>query len=195
MTEKKEPKFIGRYGEVLENVKCIEPDCYRNGSTAPPNKGTHMYMRGECALTKHESGTACFLVSKKTGKKDGFYSVRTILTKEQRDALGRKAARYTEYVEECHFLNDVLHGKEEHYYICHFGTQFDIGGLDGTVFETTWYRGKEISGKRAEKGREAKGLRRLLSLPSVQKAIKAGDVLKVKSAMTRALKKQMDRGE
>ena len=124
-----------------------------------------------------------FHVSRKTGKKCGGYTIY------------RPGNEHLVPIENCCYLNDLLHGDDVFY------------GQGCVAKKICFLRGKQLKGenlmcegghtfgeveKRARKNTAEKShsLRKLLSNASVSEAIKTGNVLKVKSAMTRALKKK-----
>ena len=96
MTEKNEPQYIGRYGEVLENVHEMEH------SLEEKNPKT----RTLGAIGLDERGVKrriMFDISRKTGKKCGRYYIYH--PKEE-----QKGTRFNScLIEQCFFLNDLLH--------------------------------------------------------------------------------------
>ncbi len=185
-TKKEEPKYIGRYGEVLEDVKEIE---------RPKNSSKLMRLTGWGIDVKGIRRQVEFDVSRKTGKKCGFYYILRPKEEQNEDyhLLGIGC------IEVCQYLNDLLHGDD---------TYYDMHGKERTI---RFLRGRRLEGerlssvctdirstsigeaegeKRKNAARKSHDIRKLFSNTSVLEAIKTGNVLKVKSAMTRAIKKK-----
>ena len=175
MAEKEEkPKYIGRYGEVLEITK----EC-----RASWLGDTHKYVEGKGIDKDGNPATVVFTVSLKTGKIDGKYGIERETSKE---CDGEDASIYEFYCESSYFKDGVLHGEEEG---CYQGVHRGVVVRSPwkEVFNRTWVRGRSIEGKKEDIVRAAKTTRQLLSDSSVLAAIRTGDPLKVKSAMTRAI--------
>lgn len=202
MTEKKEPKFIGRYGEVLENVteypkwKPSKPGLKGMIADIPDAK---LYGEKE----KWRQLSVIFEVSKKTNKKNGAYIVfnKTCLfnnnlnPEELLPTCLDKNHDYPYLVFECNYNEDVLHGKEI-YFVEKWGALGTEDFLNRFPHRTsrTFIRGKRMGQSKIKKrlriAEKSTDLRELFSDNSVKEAIKTGSLLKVKSAMTRALKKK-----
>ena len=168
MTEK---KYIGRYGEVLKNIKEYS---VRAGDT-------HQFVHGEGIDKDGNPVGVGFYVSLKTGKIDGEYNVSRETSKEHD---GEDASTYECYWERSYFKDGIMHGKESGGY-CSVRRGVVVRSPKKVVFNRTWVRGRSIEGKKEDIVSAAKIVRRLLSNASVVEAIKTGDPLKVKSAATR----------
>ncbi|MBR6412625.1 MAG: hypothetical protein IKS41_05650 [Alphaproteobacteria bacterium] len=181
-TKKEEPKYIGRYGEVLEDVK-------EWGSTID-DPSEPICLRGWGVDENGVKREVLFHVSRKTGKKCGRY-----LIYRPKEEGGRRSP----IIEVCNYLNDLLHGDDVFYNS--WGTEikeiYFLRGrqLNGKGYIGNAYNGGPIFGEEEKRARKntaekSRDLRELFSDTSVKEAIKTGNILKVKSAMTRALKKK-----
>ena len=198
-TKKEEPKYMGRYGEVLEDVHedrslLVQLD---NGETVPYSDPKVLDLVGWGIDEKGVKRRVRFDVSRKTGKKCGFYGIYR--SREELNELSINDYPNNTRVEECHYLNDLLHGDD-----------IFIDGRGRIIKKICFLRGRQLNGKgyignaydggpifgevekRARKNtaEKSRNLRRLFSDASVKEAIKTGNLLKVKTAMTRAIKKK-----
>ena len=173
-----EQKYIGRYGEILENVQECSVD-YLNRELSNITKLPSSESLTEDRITMHgwginkngERAHIIFQVSKKTGKKEGCYIVDKYVTYKN---------GFQERLSEISYYQiDLLNGREYHY---------DSTGRQ-TIAE--WHLGKKTNlDKRRIAAKNVTVLRQLFSDTSVKKIISSGDIVKIKSALTRALKKR-----
>lgn len=197
MTEKKE-KFIGRHGEVIQNVK-IKGFCDNKGKPVPEKKADHILIAGIGKDMKGRKANVRFTVLKESHIKDGMYEITRELPPSE------SGLSFTsDYREDLRYLNGRLHGKEK-VWVC-------AGPLASRTLKTTyWQRGKECPrlpfkplffGRRGsetayirdKQSEAAHDIRKLLEDASVVKAIKTGDPVKVRNAATRvAMKAAMKR--
>ena len=214
MTKKKEPKYIGRYGEILKDVeedrRLINDEwvAWHPNPELLPLKGWGIDENG----VKRE---VRFSVSRKTGKKCGEYLIYRPKeeVKRHHSSFNSNLLKcyptleesidpgcYPLIIERCDYQNDLPHGNDVFYnasgeitkIIC-FLRGRELKGEDSQG--ETWLNHVQLVGEkeRTERKNAAEkslNLRKLFSNASVLKAIKTGDVVKVKSAMTRALKKK-----
>ena len=183
MAEKKEEtKYIGRYGEVLKDVREIDRDeIYQkyHPYIIQLEDWHHPRRVMEAVGLDAEGKTAqvLFEVSKKSGRIDGEYIV-----------LRPKCPDGSEYIESFNYKEGLLHGKEFH------ERQKGVFRSMGHVVQ--WRHGKKVNTTLDAAdyiAQDSKTLRRLFSDASVKEAIKTGSLLKVKTAMTQAIKKQYER--
>ena len=175
MTEKKEPEYIGRYGEVLEGVEFAD--------NTPDHDGRLM-LTGYGLDKAGVKSEVVFHISAKTGKKDGIYFIT------RKTENGKE-----EYTEESMYENGVLNGKESHHH-------YVRGPLNEhtVTFETSWVHGKNIEElkKREKTAKKSKDIREIFSDRSVKETVakligarpesKEAEkaLLALKSVMTRA---------
>ena len=90
-TKKEEPKYIGRYGEVLKDVQeyTVDDELFN------PNP-EFLLLGGQGIDEKGLERTVMFHVSRKTGKKCGGYTIY------------RHVNEGIVPIEECYYLNDLL---------------------------------------------------------------------------------------
>lgn len=111
MTEKKEPQYIGRYGEVLKRVKRQHNPAYEKVEQRT------WIMEGIGLDEFGNKRKVIFEVSRKTNKKLGFYSILRP-NREQSDPKARSVMGChlrPHLIEQCHYSNDSLHGYDTFY--------------------------------------------------------------------------------
>ncbi len=180
-TKKEEPKYIGRYGEVLEDVQEVtDKEVIRRLMAYKDDKDPiKRFFEGTGLDAWGRKRKVMFSVDKRTNKKQGRYVIfDTEIGKEKTPIALIKSS---EHVEICNYVNDLLHGE----------TLFGRPSLLGPEKLIHFHRGKKLSEteyeERGAKSEKARDIRKLLSDASVVEAIKTGDPVKVKSAITRAI--------
>ena len=158
MTTRKESPllFTGRYGEKIRDLHEIKSS----------RQSEFVLMTGIGVDKEGQDRLVLFEVSRATKKKNGNYLI---------SSNGQLPITYTTVLLSCKYRDDLLDGKE---YV------YGNGGL----IVNTWHQGKKINPNpiRNDQASKAKHVRKLLSDESVLEAIRTGDPLKVKSAMTKA---------
>ncbi|MBR6232163.1 MAG: hypothetical protein IKQ99_03595 [Alphaproteobacteria bacterium] len=193
--KKEEPKYIGRYGEVLEDVEEIE---------SPIDPSEPIRLRGWGVDEKGVKREVVFQVSRKTGKKHGYYLI--LLSKEEK----KKMPYACEPVESCWYISDKLNGEDR---IC---LQQPTPLTHGSYKRTYFLRGRQLEGReiehyqydctedilgRIEKEEREEGsvkahdIRKFLEDSSIIEAIKTGDPVKVRNAAARVAIKNAKKKE
>ena len=198
MTKKKEPQYVGRYGEVLEGVE--EDKCLLvNGKWESASTPEILNLRGWGIDKDGIKRRVRFSVSRKTGKKCGWYNIY-----RSKEELEESRGDHP-LMEKCKYLNDLPHGSDIFY--DPYGFVIDtirflrgrqLKGKDSfriysgfkVGFDGGEVRFVDEEGKRDDIAEKSQNLRELFSDVSVKEAIKTGSLVKVKTAMTRALKKK-----
>ena len=190
MTKKKEPKYIGRYGEEIQNVK-IEGFCDKDGERVPEGKANHILITGMGRDAKGRKAKVRFTVLKKNHIKDGMYEIRRKISPGE---FGPSFDKGSLYIEDSRYLNGRLHGEEE---IWVRGTASVLNQM--VLKRIYWRQSKKrdsdyLTESRYEEIRDgqaeyARGIRKLLEDASVVKAVKTGDPVKVRNATARAAMK------
>ena len=125
MAKKKEPKYIGRYGEVLEDVEFIDDK---------PDFDGRLMLKGFGVDKNGIKSEVVFQVSARTGKKDGRYFIR------RKNENGKEAD-----TEESRYENGVLNGRESYHHYVYLPWYNHI-----TTFETNWYTEEVLKNSRKE---------------------------------------------
>ena len=131
MTEK---KYIGRYGEEIKSVSI----CEDNGET--------LVMKGWGKNKEGENVPVFFEVSAKTRKKEGFYRSYAPI---------KAGSLYDTHVEEMSYKDDLLDGREVHYYTL---SNSWMGGITGLplpcliIFQKDWSHGEDVSKPKKKAG-------------------------------------------
>ena len=198
MAKKKEPEFIGRHGEVIQNVK-IKGFCDNNGKRVPEKKADHVLITGIGKDMKGRKANVRFTVLKESHIKDGMYEITRELPPSE------SGLSFTsDYREDLRYLNGRLHGKEQ-VWVCAgpmashtLKTTYWQRGKECPRLPATWrflgMRGSETAYIKEKQAKSAHDIRKLLEDASVVKAIKTGDPVKVRNAATRvAMKATMKR--
>ena len=157
----KDVKFVGRYGEELQEVREVK-DLFQETEIPEGRK----FLIGYGQDKSGNKRLVLFYVSRKTNKKEGIYRI----------TLAEKLPMKFPYdmLLECNYNADHLNGLERDY--------------KNNIF-TYWSKGKQVESPAVRKdlASRKKSLRKLFSNPTVQEAIKTGNLLKIKTAMTKAL--------
>ena len=171
-------QYIGRYGEVLKNIQETKESLETKNPQVVTLEGIGVDEMGKERVVR-------FDVSRKTGKKNGAYFILRPLEADE-NLGGLWGSRFfPHWIEVCRYANDLLHGEDSFY------------NEAGLLWKRSYFhRGRESVAniEKAYQAEERHHLRQLFSKGSVQKAIKTGNPVKIKSAMTRALIDIQERG-
>lgn len=199
MTEKKEPEYIGRYGEVLEDVQETKESLKKRDPKTRTLEAIGLDDKGN-------KRRVVFQVSRKTNRKYGSYLI--LMSEEEK----KKWPYACEPVERCQYINDRLDGED---CIC---LRQPHPLSHGSYKRTYFLRGRQLEGKeiehynencteeifgrvekkkREQKTKKARDIRKFLEDASIVEAIKTGDPVKVRNvaarvAMRSAKKKDME---
>ena len=189
MLEKKEQEYIGRYGEILENVREIKDSYFFSDENCIfPRKNNMLILEGIGLNKKGEKRKVIFQVSTKSHTKEGPYEI--LYTPQEEQLLAPiypgSEGNLPKAEEICYYVNDRLHGEDRFYHPWVYSMGYRGMEPDYSLF---FYRGRQMGSaegwEREEMAKKALAIRRLLSDPSIVEAIKTANPLEVKNTATR----------